>query len=346
MSFFNPPSTFYSSPPPPPLIYVPEGTDTDYTSASSPSPHSSSSMNPSILIIILILVITFVASISLCLLLRHLNRRCLRRLSSSTTTLTSAADSHSQVLSNRRVSPENPKNNFVDSLPLFTFSAVTRRNSTEADCAVCLSKFEPNDQLRLLPVCCHAFHAECIDTWLGSNQTCPLCRSSIFVSEADIIKSTVAAAGSGSESFRLEIGNVSRRRTTSDSGEAARRSYSIGSFEYLVDDDSEISMSHAHRRSISDKEETGARRTNPPPPPMETDSSLASEVTGGRSWLKDYIDRLSASVSSRAMSFRSSGRFFSGSSRRSEISGLGDWDLESNRVGEEISEMFRWLSGV
>jgi hypothetical protein len=116
MSFFNPPSTFYSSPPPPPLIYVPEGTDTDYTSASSPPPHSSSSMNPSILIIILILVITFVASISLCLLLRHLNRRCISRLSSSTTTLTSAADSHSQVLSNRRVSPENPKNNFVDSL--------------------------------------------------------------------------------------------------------------------------------------------------------------------------------------------------------------------------------------
>lgn len=157
------------------------------------------------------------------------------------------------------------------------------------------------------------------------------------------MKSTSAGA---SDSFRLEIGNVSRRRAASDSGEAGRRSYSIGSFEYLVDDDSEISVSHAHRRSISDKDDSGVLRTRPQPPsaPPELDSTLGPDVAAGRSWLKDYIDRFSASISSRAMSFRSSGRFFTGSSRRSEISGAGEWDLESNRVGEEITEMFRWLS--
>ncbi|KAF3947815.1 hypothetical protein CMV_026108 [Castanea mollissima] len=157
------------------------------------------------------------------------------------------------------------------------------------------------------------------------------------------MKSTGAGA---SDSFRLEIGNVSRRIAASDSGEAGRRSYSIGSFDYLVDDDSEISVSHAHRRSVSDKDDSGVLRTRPAPPsaPPELDSTLGPDVAAGRSWLKDYIDRLSASISSRAMSFRSSGRFFSGSSRRSEVSGAGEWDLESNRVGEEITEMFRWLS--
>ena len=157
------------------------------------------------------------------------------------------------------------------------------------------------------------------------------------------MKSTGAGA---SDSFRLEIGNVSRRRAASDAGEAGRRSYSIGSFEYLVDDDSEISVSHAHRRSVSDKDDSGILWTRQPQPsaPPELDSTLGPDVAAGRSWLKDYIDRFSASISSRAMSFRSSGRFFSGSSRRSEVSGAGEWDLESNRVGEEITEMFRWLS--
>jgi len=38
---------------------------------------------------------------------------------------------------------------------------------------------------------------------------------------------------------------------------------------------------------------------------------------------------------SAVSSFRGSGRFFSGSSRR----------IEANGIGEEITEMFRWISG-
>lgn len=49
------------------------------------------------------------------------------------------------------------------------------------DCSVCLSEFEDDESLRLLPKCSHAFHAPCIDTWLKSHSNCPLCRANIVV---------------------------------------------------------------------------------------------------------------------------------------------------------------------
>ncbi|CAI0400628.1 unnamed protein product, partial [Linum tenue] len=102
------------------------------------------------------------------------------------------------------------ESSFLDSLPLFTFASIHRRSASfsSGDCAVCLSKFEPKDKLRLLPLCCHAFHSACIDTWLLSNQTCPLCRSPLHASDSDILKALSSSSVSGS--FRLKIGFVSR----------------------------------------------------------------------------------------------------------------------------------------
>ncbi|PWA77860.1 zinc finger, RING/FYVE/PHD-type [Artemisia annua] len=139
-------------------------------------------------------------------------------------------------------------NNDVDSLPLFKFSSLTG-NMISGDCAVCLSKFESEDQLRLLPLCCHAFHAMCIDAWLKSNFTCPLCRSNVNPSEADISRAT-GAGGSRSNSFRIEIGSISNRREGLGS---RRRSYSVGSFEYVVDVDGyEVPVESMRRRGESD----------------------------------------------------------------------------------------------
>jgi hypothetical protein len=47
------------------------------------------------------------------------------------------------------------------------------------DCSVCLSEFQEDETLRLLPKCNHAFHIPCIDTWLRSHTNCPLCRAGI-----------------------------------------------------------------------------------------------------------------------------------------------------------------------
>ncbi|CAL0304596.1 unnamed protein product [Lupinus luteus] len=54
-----------------------------------------------------------------------------------------------------------------------------------SDCSVCLSEFQENESLRLLPKCNHAFHIPCIDPWLKSHSSCPLCRSNIDPNQRD-----------------------------------------------------------------------------------------------------------------------------------------------------------------
>lgn len=72
----------------------------------------------------------------------------------------------------------------IASLPMFVYKRVDGGdgdnnngacNTTE--CAVCLSTLEDEEMARLLPNCKHTFHAECIDKWLGSHCTCPICRT-------------------------------------------------------------------------------------------------------------------------------------------------------------------------
>jgi E3 ubiquitin-protein ligase ATL6/9/15/31/42/55 len=53
------------------------------------------------------------------------------------------------------------------------------------ECAVCLSEFEDEERLRLLPRCSHAFHPDCIGQWLASHVTCPVCRCNLDPNKQD-----------------------------------------------------------------------------------------------------------------------------------------------------------------
>ncbi|KAI3464061.1 hypothetical protein Pfo_020724 [Paulownia fortunei] len=66
----------------------------------------------------------------------------------------------------------------IDALPVFYYKEIMGLKEP-FDCAVCLCEFSDGDKLKLLPNCGHAFHIHCIETWLLSNSTCPLCRSLI-----------------------------------------------------------------------------------------------------------------------------------------------------------------------
>ncbi|KAJ6828556.1 E3 ubiquitin-protein ligase ATL42 [Iris pallida] len=86
----------------------------------------------------------------------------------------------------------------VESLPSFRFS-VLRGKRGGLECAVCLSKFDDADVLRLLPKCKHAFHVGCVDRWLESRSTCPLCRCRIGPDDAAALK---CSSSSSRLSFR------------------------------------------------------------------------------------------------------------------------------------------------
>ncbi|CAN8328503.1 unnamed protein product [Cochlearia groenlandica] len=70
-------------------------------------------------------------------------------------------------------------NTVVESFPVFSYSSVkeSKIGSGDLECAICLNEFEKRETVRLLPICSHLFHIDCIDAWLYSHATCPVCRS-------------------------------------------------------------------------------------------------------------------------------------------------------------------------
>ncbi|KAJ7546400.1 hypothetical protein O6H91_08G038700 [Diphasiastrum complanatum] len=78
----------------------------------------------------------------------------------------------------------------LDQFPIIKYSAAAQdleEGNKGTDCAVCLTEFQQNESVRLLPLCNHSFHLECIDTWLSNHTTCPLCRISLIPVEKDPI---------------------------------------------------------------------------------------------------------------------------------------------------------------
>lgn len=61
--------------------------------------------------------------------------------------------------------------------PAFPYKAAASALGEAAQCAVCLEGMKDGEAARRLPTCSHAFHASCIDMWLDSHATCPVCRS-------------------------------------------------------------------------------------------------------------------------------------------------------------------------
>ena len=63
-------------------------------------------------------------------------------------------------------------------LPESIFMQADHRGEV-VECSICLSNIEEKATVRILPNCKHIFHVECIDMWLFSNTTCPVCRTAV-----------------------------------------------------------------------------------------------------------------------------------------------------------------------
>ncbi|KAJ7958961.1 putative Ring finger protein [Quillaja saponaria] len=74
----------------------------------------------------------------------------------------------------------------IHTFPTFLYSAVKglKIGNDALECAVCLNEFKDDETLRLIPKCNHVFHPDCIDVWLASNITCPVCRANLVPSNS------------------------------------------------------------------------------------------------------------------------------------------------------------------
>lgn len=62
---------------------------------------------------------------------------------------------------------------------------------------MCLGDYEAEDRLQQVPACGHTFHMGCIDHWLATHTTCPLCRVSLLApTNRSIDVQTEAGCGS------------------------------------------------------------------------------------------------------------------------------------------------------
>ncbi|CAN0914292.1 E3 ubiquitin-protein ligase ATL6 [Linum grandiflorum] len=108
----------------------------------------------------------------------------------------------------------------IETFPTMVYSAVKglKIGKGALECAVCLNEFEDDETLRLIPKCDHVFHPECIDAWLESHTTCPVCRADLNLtpqsddspsSQPELTAAGLAgSAGSTRAASDLEAGRV------------------------------------------------------------------------------------------------------------------------------------------
>ncbi|KMT09216.1 hypothetical protein BVRB_6g133180 [Beta vulgaris subsp. vulgaris] len=67
----------------------------------------------------------------------------------------------------------------LKTFPVVKFSKDVQIQGLGSECVICLSDFKVGEKVRILPKCNHGFHVKCIDEWLSSHSSCPICRQSL-----------------------------------------------------------------------------------------------------------------------------------------------------------------------
>ncbi|XP_062156868.1 RING-H2 finger protein ATL66 [Alnus glutinosa] len=88
--------------------------------------------------------------------------------------------------------PPPPRSRGLDPLTIKTLPIALHRSSEapnsreQAECCICLGVFEDGDKVKVLPLCRHCYHPECVDRWLSVHSSCPLCRGSLRINNTPV----------------------------------------------------------------------------------------------------------------------------------------------------------------
>ncbi|XP_042391741.1 E3 ubiquitin-protein ligase ATL4-like [Zingiber officinale] len=338
-------------PPPPPIVLIdplPLAVDPNNFPPPADSFSSSISLGSTLLIITAVASFSFVA----CLFIR-LGRR-LRRSSSSVAS--------ASVLTRHDLSTPTPgeltnkkKNKNaapIDSqLPLFELSSSLSDDSKSSpDCVVCLLPFLPDEDIRRLPACGHAFHAECVDTWIQNSPSCPLCRATVLLpptppSRAALPVKMSTTASQGGSSLRDESWSISLPPLLASP--PRRLLFSIGS---SIDDPMEDDVETAVARIWTQVDYEASASVSRAPSPLRDEIPAA---TGSGGWRGNLMGSMDRGLSTRSSSFRSAASSFrqSGLSidHQEDSGGEGGRLFFWNREEEEedrLSAVYRWIVGA
>ncbi|PPR86379.1 hypothetical protein GOBAR_AA34313 [Gossypium barbadense] len=215
------PPPYFPPQSPPPLQPPPQ-------SLQSNGSNFKNKVSPSLLLIIIILATIFFVSGLVHLLIRFLLRPSNREPGDSDH-VTALQGQLQQLF---HLHDAGVDQSLIDNLPVFHYKSIIGLKHNPFDCAVCLCGFEVEDKLRLLPICSHAFHMECIDTWLLSHSTCPLCRATnpTLMVDENIVPVKLGKL--------RNVDNGIEGCSDINSNVDSRRCFSMGSFEYVMDENS------------------------------------------------------------------------------------------------------------
>lgn len=76
------------------------------------------------------------------------------------------------------MSSTDRKKGKLSDIPVVVYPLEMKVPATE--CPICLGDFIEGEKMRILPKCKHLFHVKCIDKWLLSHSSCPICRQQLF----------------------------------------------------------------------------------------------------------------------------------------------------------------------
>jgi hypothetical protein len=65
----------------------------------------------------------------------------------------------------------------INRMPVYTVPDDPAKKQDQK-CSICLENFETGDRIRTIE-CLHSYHADCIDRWLSTKATCPVCNYQI-----------------------------------------------------------------------------------------------------------------------------------------------------------------------